>query len=132
MGQPNTTYRVLLVDDHATVRRGLAALLNAAPDVRVVGEAADGETALTLVADLRPDVVLMDVRMPGMGGVEATRRIVRDRPGVRVVGMSMDGEAAARRMLAAGAVVFVPKEADAGAFLKAIRARRSPTTLTKE
>jgi DNA-binding NarL/FixJ family response regulator len=70
--------RVLIADDQALVRGGFRALLDAQPDIEVVGEAADGEAAVALVSQLRPDVVLMDVRMPGSDGLEATRRIVAD------------------------------------------------------
>ena len=70
--------RVLIADDQALVRGGFRALLDAQPDIEVVGEAADGDTAVALASELRPDVVLMDVRMPGSDGLEATRRIVAD------------------------------------------------------
>lgn len=71
------TVRILVVDDHPIVRAGIAGLLATEPDFEVVGEAESGETALDIAATLRPDVVLMDLRMPGMGGVEATRRLTR-------------------------------------------------------
>lgn len=73
--------RVLVVDDHPIVRSGIVGLLDTEPDFEVVGEAESGEAAIGLAAGLCPDVVLMDLRMPGMGGVEATRRIVHDLPG---------------------------------------------------
>ncbi|MHC5544801.1 response regulator, partial [Singulisphaera rosea] len=69
--------RVLLADDHAVVREGLKAFIAAQPDVEVVGEASDGETACRKAADLRPDVVVMDVSMPGLSGVEVTERLKR-------------------------------------------------------
>lgn len=72
------TTRVVLVDDHALMRQGIAAIVNAHPDLEVVGEAADGEAALELVARVNPDVVCMDVEMPRMGGLEASRRLVAD------------------------------------------------------
>lgn len=78
--------RVFVVDDHPIVRGGVTGLLETEPDFEVVGEASSGEEALALVAKLRPDVVLMDLRMPGMGGVEATRRIVEGHAGAGRVG----------------------------------------------
>ena len=72
--------RVLLVDDHAMVRTGIAAMFAATDDLEVVGQAADGEEAVRAVADSAPDVVLMDLSMPGVDGVEATRRILADDP----------------------------------------------------
>ncbi|MGD1994124.1 MAG: response regulator transcription factor [Anaerolineae bacterium] len=84
--------RILLVDDHILFRKGLARLLDAQPDFEVVGEAADGEAALDAVETLRPDVVLMDLRMPVCNGLEATRRIKHAYPEVRVVMLSVSEE----------------------------------------
>jgi DNA-binding NarL/FixJ family response regulator len=75
--------RVVLVDDHKLVRAGLQSLLEACEDIEVVGSAADGREALELAGRLQPDVVLMDLSMPGMGGVEATRRLLDPNPGSR-------------------------------------------------
>ncbi|MBM3469219.1 MAG: response regulator transcription factor [Armatimonadetes bacterium] len=77
--------RVLLADDHALFRRGLASLLASQPDIEVVGEAGDGNEAIERARELMPDVVLMDVRMPGVGGLEATRRLKEEMPYVRIV-----------------------------------------------
>ena len=77
--------KVMLVDDHRLVRAGLQSLLEACEDIEVVGSAADGREALELVGRVEPDVVPMDLSMPGMGGVEATRRLLDARPGVQVV-----------------------------------------------
>jgi diguanylate cyclase (GGDEF)-like protein len=117
--------RVLLVDDHQVVRQGLAALLKDVPDVRVVGLASNGAEALEQVERLEPDVVLMDVTMPVMDGVEATRLITQRRPGVRVVGLSALTETdLARRMTEAGAGAFVSKAASPREVLRAIRGAR--------
>jgi DNA-binding NarL/FixJ family response regulator len=79
------TIKVLIVDDHAILRAGLAALLTAASDIELVGEAAGGEEAISRATELRPDVVLMDLSMPGVDGVAATRRIVSNHPGIHVI-----------------------------------------------
>lgn len=84
-----TRVRVLLADDHRTVRQGLAALLNEQTGIRVVGEASTGQEAVEMVRRLDPDVVLMDVSMPDMDGIEATRLIKAEMPRVRVIGLSM-------------------------------------------
>jgi len=114
--------RVLLVDDHAVVREGVAVQLLGLPDIEVVGEASDGATAVEMVRSLRPDVVTMDVNMPGMNGVEATRRIHAESPGTRIRGLSMSAEAEqGGAMKAAGAVRYLSKSASLDALLAAIR-----------
>src|SRR5438046_6452961 len=80
---------VVIVDDHPLFRDGVRALLNAQPDMTCVGEATTGEEALRVSAEVQPDVVLMDVQMPGMSGVEATRQIVRNSPQIRVLVVTM-------------------------------------------
>ncbi|HTE45182.1 MAG TPA: response regulator transcription factor [Gemmatimonadaceae bacterium] len=104
------TIRVLLADDHAVVRAGLRAVLNAARDIEVVGEASSGREAIDLVERLHPDVVLMDLSMPGMDGIAATREIVARNLGARVVAVTMHSE---REYLAeamdAGAAGYVVK-----------------------
>jgi DNA-binding NarL/FixJ family response regulator len=92
MNEPTPAVRVVIVDDHRIVLDGLAALLDSVEGVDVVGEAASGEQAVALAGTLLPDVVLMDVEMPGIGGVEATRRITAAHPGVAVVMLTMYGE----------------------------------------
>jgi PAS domain S-box-containing protein len=115
--------RVLLVDDHQVMRQGLISLISGQPDIQVVGEAANGWEAIKMVRQLKPDVVLMDVSMPEMDGIEATRRIKVDMPDVRVIGLSMfDDKHMASTMLEAGAEIFVSKTASLAELLKAIYA----------
>jgi CheY-like chemotaxis protein/two-component sensor histidine kinase len=114
--------RVLLADDHAVVRRGMAALIEAQPDMQVVGEAGDGQEAVSLARQLAPDIVVMDVNMPVMDGVEATRIIVSELPPVRVVGLSVHTKADMEsRMREAGAAAYVDKSGPAEELLAAIR-----------
>jgi CheY-like chemotaxis protein len=118
---PGATARVLLVDDHDLVRRGVADLLRTAGGLEVVGEASDGEEALALAVSLAPDLVLMDVELPRLDGIEAARRILRVLPSTRVLGLSLaDPDDARRRMLAAGAAGFVAKDEPPEALLAAI------------
>lgn len=88
----NHRIRVLLADDHAVLRAGLRALLSNRPDMEVVGEAGDGEAAVRQVKGLRPDVVVMDISMPGVGGLDATREIARLGLGTRVLVLTMHDE----------------------------------------
>ncbi|MBA3424582.1 MAG: response regulator transcription factor [Rubrobacter sp.] len=115
--------RILVADDHALFRGGLGALFLSVPDTEVVGEAATGAEAVALAADLLPDVVLMDIQMPGINGIEATRAIVRDSPhvGVIVVTMFEDDDSVFAAMRA-GAKGYVLKGADQDEILKVIRA----------
>jgi CheY-like chemotaxis protein len=114
-------YRVLFADDHQVIRQGLVAMLRGQPDIQVVGEAANGQEAVELAHSLSPDVVVMDVSMPEMDGVEATRRIKAEQPAIRVIGLSMLEEAEiAERMRQAGAEAFVNKAESAGTLLRAI------------
>ena len=115
--------RVLLVDDHPVVRRGLAALLGTLDDFEVIGEAEDGETAVRQAQLDRPDVVLMDVRMPGMGGVEATRRIREAVPEVAVLVLTMyDEDATVFTAMQAGARGYLLKGAEQDEIADAIKA----------
>jgi DNA-binding NarL/FixJ family response regulator len=100
--------QILIVDDQRPTRNGLRALLSFWPQVEVVGEATNGQDAVDFVAERRPDVVLMDVRMPVMDGMEATRRIKSQTPGVKVILMTMHAEYKAEA-LAAGADAFLVK-----------------------
>jgi DNA-binding NarL/FixJ family response regulator len=114
--------RVLLVDDHELVRQGLTALLQPEADIEVVGHAGDGLAALELVERLRPDVVVADLMLPGLGGLELTRQVVRRFPGTRVVVLSQHAEEPiVVDALGQGASAYVPKEADFGELLRAIR-----------
>ncbi|GAA4981284.1 response regulator transcription factor [Kineococcus glutinatus] len=115
--------RVLLVDDHDLLRAGLVALLSAADDITVVGEATDGPSAVRAVAQLEPDVVLMDVQMPGGEGITATGRIVSTRPATRVLVLTtFDLDDYVFRALRAGASGFLLKTAPPADLVHAIRA----------
>jgi DNA-binding NarL/FixJ family response regulator len=115
--------RVVVVDDHAIVRAGLEALVGSAEDMALVGAAGDGGEALRVIAETQPDVVLMDLSMPVLGGVEATRRVVRDHPDCRVIALTSFGEDDwILEALTAGADGYVLKHAEPGEILAAIRA----------
>jgi signal transduction histidine kinase/CheY-like chemotaxis protein/PAS domain-containing protein len=115
--------RVLLVDDHAVVRNGIALQLLQQPDIEVVGEAADGRKAVEMVRSLRPDVVTMDVNMPGMNGVDAARAIHAEFPGTRIIGLSMSDESEqGAAMRTAGAEHYLSKSESLDKLLAAIRA----------
>ena len=127
------TIRVLLVDDDPLVRAGLRLMLRSAPDIDVVGEAADGAAAITAAAELAPDVVLMDIRMPGTDGVTATARITRAQSTTtelapagaapRVVALTtFDADELVRQAITAGAVGYLVKDTPPGEIISAIRA----------
>lgn len=126
--------RILLVDDHAMVRRGLASLLGTFDDLEVVGEAADGAAALAQCERLRPDVVVMDLVLPGIDGVEATRLLRRLCPAPQVVVLSgFQDEGWVQGALAAGAIGYLLKGADADQLVGAIRrAAEGHATLAPE
>ena len=114
--------RVLLVDDHPLVRAGLRSLLGAAADVEIVGEAGDGLEAQEIVASTSPDVVLMDLSMPVLDGVSATRALRTDHPSVRVVVLSsFSDQARVRDAIAAGATGYVLKDSTPQELLAAVR-----------
>ena len=115
--------RVLLVDDHAVVRTGFRLLLQARPDIAVVGEADSGEAACQRYVELSPNVVVMDIAMPGMGGIEALRRIRAHDPQARVLALSAhDDPMHARRALREGALGFLSKRSAPEALLEAVAA----------
>ena len=114
--------KVFLLDDHALVRTGYRLILERETDMQVVGEAEDGETGLPLIRQLKPDVVLCDLHLPGVSGLEVTERIAKGEIGTRVVicSVQQDGPMP-RRLMAAGAHGYVGKACDASELLRAIR-----------
>ena len=113
--------RILLVDDHAVVRTGFRLLLQARPDMTVVGEAESGEAACQRYLELSPDIVVMDIAMPGMGGIEALRRIRAHDPQARVLALSAhDDPTHARRALREGALGFLSKRSAPETLLEAV------------
>jgi DNA-binding NarL/FixJ family response regulator len=117
------SYRILLADDHRLMREGLKTLISGESDLEVVGEAEDGRGAVSLALELVPDIVIMDVAMPGLNGIEATRQILKQAPSVRVIALSMHSD---RRfvgeMLKVGASGYLLKD---GAFDELVRAIRA-------
>lgn len=106
--------RILLADDHELMREGLRTLLAAQPDLEIVGEAEDGAVAVRRALELRPDIVIMDVGMPQMNGIEATRRLTAELPGTKIIALSMHSDRRyVTEMLKAGAAGYVLKQ---GAF----------------
>jgi DNA-binding NarL/FixJ family response regulator len=117
--------RVLIADDHPHFREGLHALLLSAPDLEVVGEAADGREAVSLAERLQPDVILMDLKMPGTNGIEATRRIVAHSPQVGILVLTMyDDDESVFSAMRAGARGYLLKDADQADLLRAVHAVR--------
>lgn len=122
--------RVVVVDDHALHRDGTRQILEAHPEMQVVGDAASGEVALTLINHLHPRVVLMDIRLPGMNGIEVTRRLTRDHPDVRVLMVSAyDEDEYVRGALEAGAAGYLRKTAPGRELVEAVRAVASGVTV---
>ena len=118
-----TTIGVLIADDHPMVRRGLHSLLSTLPGIDVVGEAGNGHEVLRQAASVRPDVVVMDLRMPDLDGVETTRRLTRDHPSVAVLVLTMfDEDALISEALGAGARGYLLKGAEQNEIERAIRA----------
>lgn len=115
--------RILIADDHPLVRSGMRALLGAAEDVEVVGEASTGEEAVTLAASVQPEVIVMDLAMPGINGIEATRRIVLAHPQMRILVITLfEDDDSVFAALRAGARGYILKDANEVEVLRAIRA----------
>jgi len=115
--------RTLIVDDHGVLRAGLRALLASEADLEVVGEAADGDEALRMAGELSPEVVLMDITMPGMDGIEATRKLLAEMPSARVLLLTVHADSSLlREALQAGAAGYILKRAVESELINAIRA----------
>ncbi len=116
------TTRVLLVDDHKMFRDGLRVLINAEPDMEVIGEAVDGREAIEMARELSPDVTVMDISMPGMNGIEAMRHLIRHNPKIKVIMLSMYSSGPlVQSVMAAGASGYVLKGSDFSELAAAIR-----------
>lgn len=114
--------RILIADDHAVVRQGLSQICNAEPDMQVVGQAADGQEVCRLVAHVKPDVVVMDINMPLLDGVQATRRLMSEITGVGVIILTMHRQDQyVFEAIKAGARAYLLKDADSDELLQAIR-----------
>jgi DNA-binding NarL/FixJ family response regulator len=123
--------RLLLAEDHKILRQSMAQLLSQESDLEIVGEAADGEAAVKLASQMHPDVVLMDLGMPKMDGIEATRVIRSNLPQVQIIGLSVYDEAeGADAMLAAGASMYLTKTHPVQDLIAAIRSCKKPQKLT--
>jgi len=115
--------RILLADDHAVVRQGFKMILDAQPDMEIVGEAGNGREAVDLAGSLKPDVVVMDVAMPELNGIEATRRMSESVPRSRVIALSMHKDSVyVREVLRAGARGYLLKDSGANDLVAAVRA----------
>jgi two-component system, NarL family, response regulator NreC len=115
--------RILLADDHAVVRQGFKMILSAQPDMEIVGEAGNGREAVELAGQLHPDIIVMDVAMPELNGIEATRRLAASEPHSRVVALSMHKDSVyVREILRAGARGYLLKDSPAPDLLAAVRA----------
>ncbi len=126
MNPETSSIRLLIVDDHAMVRRGLATFLKASPDLELVGEAGNGADALRLCSEAHPDVVLMDLMMPEMSGIDTIQAIRKAHPDVRIIALtSFEEEHLVRAALRAGATSYLLKNISADRLAEAIRATRA-------
>src|SRR4051794_4449380 len=125
LGKVSMAFRILVADDHEVVRRGLCALLRSQPEWEVCGEAADGREAVAQVASLKPDVVILDIGMPNLNGLEATRQIVKADPQVKILILTLhDSEQVVREVIQAGARGFLLKTDAARELVNAVEALR--------
>ena len=123
---PQPPIRIVIVDDHAMLRKGLAVFLMSYPDLKLVGEAGNGKEALALCADQQPDIVLMDLMMPVMDGIAATHLIRHEFPDIQVIALTSFGEEALiKRVLEAGAISYLFKKVSADDLASAIRAAQN-------
>jgi DNA-binding NarL/FixJ family response regulator len=124
----STMIRVLIADDHPLMRKGLADILEGVDDMEVVGAAEDGAAAVALAYAVKPDIILMDISMPGMDGIEATEKLVEMDSGARVVMLTSYSEREKiTQALAAGAVSYLTKDAPPDAVIRAIRSAATVT-----
>ena len=123
MSDTHLPLKIILADDHVTVRHGLKLLIDGQPDMKVIGEASDGATVLKLAATSRPDVVVMDISMPGMNGLVATQKLKQQQPGIAVVSLTRHSDDAyLQELLRAGVSGYVLKQSPPTELLQAIRA----------
>jgi len=119
--------RILIADDHAMIRDGLNALINRQADMEVVGKAENGQQAIELARELQPDVILMDVKMPVMDGIEATYQILCEMPGIKILALSMSTDNGfIKGMMHAGARGYIAKDSEPEVLYKAIRKAAGP------
>jgi len=123
MGKPTTPLRILLADDHVTVRHGLRLLIDNQPDMQVISEASDGQAAIQNALALKPDVIVMDISMPGMNGLAATRALKKQQPDIAVVTLTRHSDDAyIQELLHAGVSGYVLKQSAPTELIQAIRA----------
>jgi len=123
MSKPIASLRILLADDHVTVRHGLKLLIDSQPDMKVVSEVSDGEAAVRGALELQPDVVVMDISMPGMNGLDATKKLKHQQPDAAIITLTRHSDDAyLQELLRAGVLGYVLKQSAPAELLQAIRA----------